>query len=741
MFRVILGISVSLGMWLSTTAFAQELPATVVRDADGHVTVRAVKLTTPLRVDGNLDEEVYRTVTPISDFIQVEPRYGAAATEKTEVWLAFDSENFYLSARMSESQPARMIVNEMRRDSFNVFQNENFQFALDTFNDKRNSVSLQFNPLGGRMDGQLTNESTFNADWNPIWQLQVRRLADGTWTAEAAIPFKSLRYRPGVAQTWGVQFRRINRWKNEISYLTSVPANAGNSGHNYVSRYATLVGIEAPSGSTRALDLKPYLTSNVTTDMGSGVRNRVGKDFGVDARYGVTQNLTADFTYNTDFAQVEADEQQVNLTRFSLFFPEKREFFLENQGLYQFAVQNTGGGGNNDVPTVFYSRRIGLDGGGIVPIDAGGRLSGRIGRYSLGLLNIQAADVDDRGLPSTNFAVARVKRDIFRRSSIGAIYTRRSHAAGATGDAETFGLDTAMAFHQNVYINAYVARTLTPGVRTDDTSYRGQFFYNADRWGVQLERLVVGDNFNPQVGFVRRDDFAKNRWFFRFSPRPRQRFRGVRKFTYQASMNYFTDGDNRLETRDRNLEFASEFQTSDKITVKLEENVERLVAPFNIARGVRIPAGTYKARTFVTEFQVGQQRRASGTWSIETGTFYGGRNTAVGYSGARVKVSPHLALEPGFSINRVTLPYGNFTAKLLSTRTTFTVTPLMFVSGLVQYNSSNNSLSSNVRFRWEYQPGSELFVVYNDGRDTTGPRVATLQNRAFIIKINRLFRY
>jgi hypothetical protein len=504
-----------------------------------------------------------------------------------------------------------------------------------------------------------------------------------------------------------------------------------------------MVGLEVPAGGTRALDLKPYVTSNLTTDRLAATpsENKFGKDFGFDAKYALTQNLTADFTYNTDFAQVEADEQQVNLTRFSLFFPEKREFFLENQGLFQFAVQNTGNNNNNDIPTVFYSRRIGLDGGHEVPLDVGGRLSGRIGKYSVGVLNIQSGDDDRFGIPSTNFGVLRVKRDVLRRSSVGAIYTRRDGAAGQSGPLETAGIDAGLAFYENVYFNAYWAKSMTPGVTTADTSYRGQFYYNADRWGVQAERLNVEDNFTPAIGFVRRDDFTKNRGMFRFNPRPKQRFRAVRKFGYQASINYFTDGDNRLETREINYEFSTEFQTSDKLTVKWEDAYERLDAPFGIASGVTIPRGSYALKTFTTELLVGQQRLASGTWTFETGPFYGGTQTSLAYSSARVKVNSHLAVEPGFSVNRVTLPYGDFTAKLASARTTYTVTPLMFVSGLVQYNSSNNSLTSNVRLRWEYQPGSELFVVYNEGRDTLERGAPTLQNRAIIVKVNRLFRF
>jgi hypothetical protein len=546
------------------------LPATVSRDEQGNTTVRVVRLQAPLRVDGTLDEDLYARVLPISDFIQAEPEWGAPATERTDVWLSFDSDNIYVSVRMSESQPERMIADEMRRDSPNIFENENFQFALDTFYDRRNAVSFQFNPLGGRLDGQITNEGQFNRDWNPIWRLELRRNATG-WTAEAAVPFKSLRYRPGTAQLWGFQARRINRWKNEVSYLTRLPANTGTGGHNRVSMYATMVGLEIPHGS-RALDVKPYVTSDLTTDLTATprLRNDPGADVGVDVKYALTQNLTADFTYNTDFAQVEADDQQVNLTRFSLFFPEKREFFLENQGLFAFA-QNIGNNNNNnntsEIPTLFYSRRIGLERGESVPIDVGGRLTGRAGRYTVALLNIQTNEVDRLELPSTNFTVARVRRDVLRRSAIGMIYTRRSDATDRAGVSESYGVDGGFAFFENLNFNTYWARTANPGVSGGDTSYQLQMNYNGDRYGVSMQRLYVGENFDPEIGFKRRSDFLKQRAQVRFSPRPRARFHAVRKFHYQASIELFTNHLHQLETRERKGEFRIEFQNSDRFQV------------------------------------------------------------------------------------------------------------------------------------------------------------------------------
>jgi hypothetical protein len=393
-------------------------PAVISRDASGRATIRAVRIATPLRVDGRLDESLYTSVPPISDFIQQEPEEGAPATEKTEMWLAFDADNLYVAFRCWESEPDQVVANEMRRDGPNMWQgNDLVAFSLDTFRDRRNSFNFITNALGAREDGQVTNERQWNGDWNTVWDVRAGRF-EGGWTAEFAIPFKSLRYQPGRAQIWGVNAFRHNRWKNEISYITHVPAARGQSALYQGSTAATLVGLEAPSGS-RNLELKPYAISGLTTDRvrTPTVANDFTGDIGFDAKYGLTQNLTADFTYNTDFAQVEADEQQVNLTRFSLFFPEKRPFFLENSGFFDF--------GSPQETEIFFSRRIGIDESGAqVPINAGVRLSGKAGHYSLGLLNVHTRQVDDIA-PANNFSVARVSREFGRRSSLGGIAVAR----------------------------------------------------------------------------------------------------------------------------------------------------------------------------------------------------------------------------------------------------------------------------------------------------------------------------
>ncbi|MBM3779783.1 MAG: carbohydrate binding family 9 domain-containing protein, partial [Acidimicrobiia bacterium] len=308
-------------------------PDVIARDPDGRATIRAVRVTTPIRLDGVLDEAIYDEVHAISGFIQQEPRAGEPATQDTEVWLLFDDRNIYVTVRAHEAFLDRMVANEMRHDNNALYMgNDSIIFVFDTFYDRRNGVSFTVNPIGGRAEGQITNERAYNGDYNMVWDVHTGRY-DGGWTFEAAVPFKSLRYRPGRQQVWGFNITRNNKWKNESTYVRAMPKSMGPRALMQLSMAPTLVGVEVPQGS-KNLEIKPYAIASLNTDNAAvpRVRNDPDGDAGLDVKYGVTQNLTVDLTYNTDFAQVEADEQQVNLTRFSLFFPEKREFFLENRG-------------------------------------------------------------------------------------------------------------------------------------------------------------------------------------------------------------------------------------------------------------------------------------------------------------------------------------------------------------------------------------------------------------------------
>ena len=723
-------------------------PDTITRNENGGATIRAVRLQ-GLVVDGTLDEAVYQTVPSFGGLIQLEPRAGAPATERTEAWVFFDDTNLYVAARVWDSAPeSEWVVNEMRRDSVNLAQNEGIGILLDTFYDRRNGIFFTFNPIGGRADGQVSNERNYNPNWNPVWTLETGRF-DGGWSFEVAIPFKSMRYRRGRSQVWGLQLRRRVRHKNETSFLTRLDSALGQTAIFQVSRSATLVGLEVPA-SGRPIEIKPYAIGDVSSDANASpaVSNAFGGNVGLDVKYGVTQNLTADFTVNTDFAQVEADQQQVNLTRFSLFFPEKREFFLENQGTFGFGGTAGGGsfGGSGDTPVMFYSRRIGLNEGRAVPIIGGGRLTGRVGRFSLGLINIQTGDEPMSGAVTTNFAVVRIRRDVLRRSSIGAIVTNRSALANRPGTSQTYGADATFAFYDNVAINANWATTRTTGRDGQDTSYQGAFRYSGDRYGVTAEHLFVDAQFSPEVGFVRRDDFRKSRGSVRFSPRPRA-IEAVRKFTWEGSYTYVSDAAGNVETREARGRFQTEFENSDTVDVSFTDTYDFLKAPFTIAPNITVPVGGYDFWNARTSVRFGQQRRMSASVFAEHGTFYGGTKTALGFGGGgpfsgRIELTPKFSFEPGLSFNWIDLPQGSFSTQLVTIRSTYTINPAMFVSALVQYNSSNNGLSTNIRLRWEYQPGSELFIVYNEQRDTLSPQAfPELENRAFIVKINRLLRF
>ena len=728
----------------------------MARDAaTGKSTIRAIKLTEPFTLDGQLDESVYKTYPGFDGMVQASPRYREPSTEKTEIWVSFDGDNLYVSARLwDQAPPEKWIANELRRDTNQMRNNDHFGVGFDTFYDRRSGYMFYANPIGGFADYSVVDEGSPNTDWNPVWLAKTGRF-DGGWTIEMAFPFKSLRYTSGTNQTWGIQFRRAIRHKNEWDYWTPVPRNmAGPQALNRVSVYGTVVGLDLPPAG-RNVEIKPYALGRSTTDrlQKPPVSNNRDGQFGGDLKYGVTANLTADLTVNTDFAQVEIDEQQVNLTRFSLFLPEKRDFFLEGRGLFDFARGGSGSGGfggggfggNSDQPYLFYSRRIGLHRGRVVPIDVGGRLTGKVGAYGVGVMNIQAGDEGVSGTPSTNVTVLRVKRDILRRSTIGAMFTNRNRSSvTAGGDNQAFGLDAALGFYQNVSVAGYFARTETTGLKGDNESFQGKFDWLPDRYGVSASMLKVGKDFNPEVGFLRRTDFTRSFASGRFSPRPRN-MRAVRKFTFEGSLESFENGAGAVESRQQTAKFNTEFDNSDTVNVEANLNYDLLLTPFRPAAGVAIPVGGYHYNDVSISYSMGQQRRLSGHIGVQLGEYYNGTIRGLTFSQGRVSILKQLSVEPRVTLNRVALPTGSFTTRQFGARTDYGFSPRMFASALLQYSSTDKTFSSNMRFRWEYRPGSEFFVVWTDEQDTNplDPRDGrfTLKNRAFVVKMTRLFRF
>ena len=717
-------------------------PASVSRNAQGRATLRATRITEPLRIDGRLDEPAYEQVQPIGDFVQFEPVSGAPATEKTEVWVLFDDENFYVSGKAYDGSPDRWVLNEMRRDIPNVSLNESIGFSIDTFNDRRNGFLYEVNALGGFLDAQVTNEGMPpNSNWNSVFNVQVGRF-DGGWTFEFRVPFWSIRYQPGADPVWGFNVRRVVRWKNEESHIVPLPLALGQRrGLIQMSLNPRLVGLELPPRA-KNLEFRPYGIATLTTDRlaRQPLSNDLTQNAGLDVKYGLTQNLTTDLTVRTDFAQVEVDEQQVNLTRFNLLFPEKRTFFLEGQGIFTFGVgagPNTNGA---DVPTLFFSRQIGLSQGQPVPILAGGRVTGKVGDYQVGVLSLQTGDKASVGAVSTNFTVARVRRDILRRSAFGLLYADRSQSLLGRGHGRTYGGDIGLSFFDTLNINAYAARTETPGVTAGDRSYRGQFNYAGDRYGLVAERLVIEEGFRPEIGFVRRPNLRKWTSTARFSPRP-TRVRHVRKYWYEATGSYVENNAGVLESRQWDGMFGIDLNNGDNLRVQGTQQFEFLARPFPIDRRATIPVGSYSFANLAVRYTLGAQRRFAATLSAEQGSFYGGDKTSLGVAGGRFNLTNQLQLQPAVSINRVDMPWGRFTAAQLQARVTYTLTPRQFVAGLLQYNSNSELAGTNLRWRWEYIPGSEIFVVYTDERDATARGLPELNNRALVVKWAPLVRF
>ena len=715
-------------------------PEVVNRDGKGRATIRASRITTPLVIDGRITENIYTQIKSAGDWVQQLPIEGAAATEPSELWVFFDDRNLYISARFTDAEPGHQIATELRRDNMNLIRDDSLSLVIDTFYDRRNGFSFQTSPIGTIRD-QAIVDNALNESWNTVWEVKSSR-SDAGWSTEFAIPFKSLRYGSAGPQIWGFNARRIRPWRNENSTLSAVPASYGTGGGNRLNVAGTLVGVETPAAS-KNLELKPYAISSLADDKAAAVpyTNDFNKDAGFDFKYGITRSMIFDATVNTDFAQVEEDLQQVNLTRFSLFFPEKRDFFLEGQGIFAFgggSLDGRGGGTEADIPILFFSRQVGLSKGLSVPVIAGGRLTGRAGKYTVGAINIETDDHPESGAVKTNFSSLRLKRNIFRRSNVGIIATTRNPSGRASNAAG--GVDAAFSFFDNISFAGYVAKTTPSDSTGSDASYRGRFDYTGDRYGFEAEHLMVGEAFDPEVGYVRRTDFRRTYSQARFSPRTR-RSRIVRRLSWETGLDYVSNapGDTVMN---RNIvsSLSVELNSSDSMRVEYDHTYEFIPQTFAIAPGVSVPQGGYDGRTMKASYTLGRQHFISGTVRASHGSLYDGTRTDTSYSGY-IGLNAHFAFEPSATLAWVDLPGGSFIARVVTLRTIVTPTARMLLSSLVQFNAASHSLSSSVRLRWEYRPGSEFFVVYSDGRSTLGSGLPDLLNRSLAMKVTKLLRF
>jgi hypothetical protein len=714
--------------------------------------VRAVLAAVAPKIDGVLDEAVWQSAIPIDTFIQQEPLEGQPASDRTEVRVLYDQGHLFIGVHAYAS--LSVIATEMRRDADRLFDEDNFQVILDTFHDSRNAFMFLTTPLGAKLEQQVFDEgegggrgttSNVNRNWDGVWDAAARLTDDG-WTAEISIPVNTLRFAKGDEQVWGINFQRHIRRKNEMAFWAPIPKAYSLT---RVSLAGELTGLRGLSLGWD-LKLKPFLIGgvrDVRTSRTAGSTSAI-RDIGFDARYGVTPGLNLDLTVNTDFAQVEVDEQQVNLTRFGLFFPEKRDFFLENSNL--FTVGTGSSFTSTPVQTdLFFSRRIGLsDTGTPIPIVGGARLAGKSGSHNIGLLNVQTEEAFGR--PGENFFVSRYSRDIFKRSRVGALFINKdavgrapSAAAalgwnGSTHYNRTMSVDTNLAISGNIQVNAFLAKTATPGLAGKDMSWYGRLAYRDPQWNLWLNYLDVQDNFNAEAGFVQRTGIRTTKAYF--SPTPRPKRGSVKLFEPMYVLTYTTDQTNRLVGRLHHLMLGTTLRDDSFINVIYQKSLDVLDLPFRIVPGVTIPIGAYNANEWVFSYNTSPGRRVYTRLSFSPNEFYGGTRRNLSAAGG-VRASSRMAAELQFNRNDVQMPWGNFLVNLTTLRVDYTFSPRMTIRSLTQYNSSTHDFSNNVRFNLIHRPGSDLYLVYNDLSQTGLPAdLFGRKDRQLVVKVNYLIQ-
>jgi hypothetical protein len=688
--------------------------------------IQALRINSNIRIDGVLDEAEWQQAVPATDFRQYQPNEGAPATEPTEVKILYDAGNLYIGVQLYDSEPDRIVAQKLQRDS-GVDADDAFRVILDSYHDRRTGFYFATNPNGVEEDGQVIDgDRRPSLDWNGVWEVRARINETG-WSAEFRIPFWTLRFRDLPEQTWGINFQRIIKRKNEE--LNWASWSRDNGGFLRISRAGELTGLTGIRQGTN-LQIKPYGLASTRRDF--TVQPTLGQqaaDTGIDVKYGLTPSLTLDLTYNTDFAQVEADVQQVNLTRFSLFFPEKRDFFLEKASLFEFGKR----GFRGPEMLLFFSRRIGLEGGREVPIVGGGQLTGKVGALNVGALDIVTQETDD--VPQAHFSVVRLKRDIFNRSSIGAIFTNRVDRG--VGEDRAFGVDADLWFTNRLRTSWFYAQNLTPG--TGERRHAGllRFDYTSDLFGWFAEYMVIGEGFKPGIGFVPRDNMRRTFAAFRISRQPNGKvFRRINMFN---SITYLTDMSGRLQDRDIAINFFNDFDSGDRMRIRLIRSFRRLDEVFNLREGLPIPAGDYDTNQFHVSFESSPKRR----WNVRFGTMFLGffSGTRRGFSlRLGYVVSPHFSFDTNYQFNRVELPVGTLTTELTTLRVNILFNTRLFVNGLIQYNSETDQLSANIRLNYRYSPGSDIFLVLNETRDTIGGTYPA-RNRAVALKMTKLFHF
>lgn len=734
-------------------AFAQHPPASSAAPPRRQIT--ATRASTPPRIDGVLDDEAWQLATPEGDFIQAEPYEGKASTERTEVRLLYDAENLYIGVYCHDATPRGVRVNSLKED-FDPIDADYFQVILDTYRDQRSGFLFTTNPHGAKHDAQVSDEGrTVNPDWDGIWNVRAVITDDG-WTAELVIPFKSLSFDGARSeQVWGINLSRKIRRKNEIAFWSPIPRRYD---INRLSLAGELLGLEAVQRG-RNLRVKPFVVADVQSLAKKGGAELL-PNAGLDVKYSVTPSLTLDLTGNTDFSQVEVDEQQINITRFPVIFPEKREFFLENAGIFQFGdVPGERGPDRSKETQLFFSRRIGLfpDGhareGEPIDILGGARLSGRLGRYTLGVLSLQTKTVNDdpatavdESLPSTNFTVARVKRDVLANSDIGAIIVNRE-ASGGKDYNRAMGVDGNFRFFQNLAINGYVGQTKADGMSCDPSCRNWTQKLGANwrdnRLRLQAVWANVEENFTPDVGLKGLPSGRQSGESLRATAEVHLRPPTnpvIREVNPHPRIFFILDPTNRMVYREGHFS-PSEifFHNGSRVEVSYNPRFEILDQSFTIpgSPGVVVPPGEYRYGYWQFEVESDQSRQLFATVDIQRGTYYTGESSIVNLTGT-LRPGYRWSAQATLVNSHVQIQGADYTSRVVRTRLTYSINTRMFLNALIQYNSSRQQVTSNVRFDFIHRPLSDLFLVFNEARDVSG---AGLNDRAFTIKYTHMLSF
>lgn len=735
---------------LPFSSLAQQVPESVPA-------VHAVRFERPPELDGLISEEIWNSIPPAKDFVQQNPDEGALSTQRTEVRIGFDENNLYFGIICFDTEPERIVVTQNRRDG-SLEDTDSVQLLIDAYNDGQNAFVFGTSPTGIEFDAQVTKAgqtrgsgggparagggagaqragaAAFNLNWDAVWRVRSQ-ITERGWESEIAIPFRTLRYRPGSDQTWGLNISRNIRRRNELSFWSPVSRAFQFS---QIELAGKLHGIEAHTH--RNLKLLPYVIGGLSQDFRRAEgRSDAEIDGGLDVKYSLTPGLTLDGTVNTDFAQVEVDDVQINLTRFDLFFPEKRPFFLENSGFFEF--------GSPREVEIFFSRRIGLDENRQeVPIDAGGRVSGKMGKYQVGFLNMQTRHVDGRA-PSNNYAVARVSRELPNRSSIGVIGVNRQSVGDREGVGaynRTFGADANIGIGKYANWFTYVAGTRTPGREGEAHAYSSRLDFDDATHRVSVSYLEVGGNFNPEVGFVRRVRFRKPSASYRYTYYPKKgAWRTIEPHAF--FQNWYTLGTNDKESGFEHYHLDSRLQNGGRLGLAYNRNFERISKPFVVFPGVTIPIGRYQFGETIANFQSDPSATLFGGGTFAVGDFYSGEITALGLTGG-VRKGQNLTWTFSWSRNNIDLPVGAFNTDLASLRFNWSITPKSYFQTLSQYSNRTNQLSHNIRLGLLSTSSTGLFVVYNAGmlmRDYMDPHSVErrIETQAFFIKFNYLLDY